>query len=143
MNTLMGKPPNKLFRNASAAIMTSLIGLFLICHIIKYPDIINADSILTSNNPPINIVSNAEGHIDEILVDDKSYVSKDEVIMTIQNPAKLKDVQTMQIFLGVFNSFDLNGLDTLTVPQNLILGSIQDSYVKLSQDIEEYKSIIL
>ena len=58
----------------------------------KYPDFLNAEIELVTQNPPADVVSRANGKIEALFITDKSQVEKDEHLAVIENPANYEQV---------------------------------------------------
>ena len=82
---MIGKPPGWLLRSGIG--MVGLVTIILITgtHFFKYPDKLTGKGVLTSDTPPIEIVSRSNGYIEQIKVQEGSFVNKDESILFINN----------------------------------------------------------
>lgn len=61
---------------------------FFISWMIKYPDIISTQVEVTSQHPPVYLVSRTNGKVNELNVLDGNEVKKDSWLAIIENPAK-------------------------------------------------------
>ena len=122
------------------SVVLVLLSLFLmLSYFIKYPDVIVAESKVTSVRPPQKELAQLTGKIDTILVTDNQKVQAGTILAMMQNSARLNDV----LFLKHI-------LDTLTVEQNnftfpvdkiplLSLGEISSSFALFETDFINYK----
>ncbi|MEL6864563.1 MAG: hypothetical protein AAFP19_09095, partial [Bacteroidota bacterium] len=73
---ILGHPPGWMLRwGISLVMLVVLIGL-VIAWLIKYPDIIEAPVRLTSQHPPIEVVSQQSGKLQRLLVVDQEMVEQ-------------------------------------------------------------------
>ncbi len=110
--------------------------------IFKYPDIIESDIEVTTENPPATIVARATGKIEKLFVADNQKVDAGEVIALIQNPSDYEDILKLQSIIdSVQPVFDTLGLVPFEYfDKNLQLGTIQEFY---SQFLTEYNALII
>ena len=104
--------------------------------VIKYPDVIPAQIVLTGSTPPATIVAHASGKLKELYVSDNKEVKTGDYLAVIDNPAKTEDI----LFLK-------NYLDTLSSPPAPLqigeggggeVGSLQQLYTSFSTTLFEY-----
>jgi len=103
--------------------------------IIKYPDVIPAQIVLTGSTPPAIVVAHASGKLKELYVTDNQDVKTGDYLAVIDNPANTKDVLLLK-----------NYLDTLLTPYLSPIwrgaggevGSLQQLYTSFSTTLFEY-----
>lgn len=83
--------PGWLLRWGITLIFVLFVGLLAVSWFIKYPDVIKASVVVTTNPAPINLVSRTSGKI-LLLKNQNETVEKDEVLAVLQNNANYKDV---------------------------------------------------
>src|SRR5690606_12588723 len=90
--------------------------------VIKYNDVIKAEILITSENPPINLISKQEGRIVKTNYRPGSIVQKDEVLAIMENPSKYEDVYFLKSKLED-NIGEISSLNRLyeDYPDNLVL----------------------
>ncbi|UCA61831.1 HlyD family secretion protein [Chryseobacterium rhizoplanae] len=108
--------------------------LFLIAWMIKYPDIVSTQVDITSENPPIYLVSRANGKVSELNISDGETVKKNNWLAIIENPAKTSDVKKVD---SIVNNY--TDIRTISVPLGLKLGEIQPYYNELIKAYNQYK----
>lgn len=102
---ILTKMPNWMIRYGSAAVLIILLSLFFISWIVKYPDVISTQILITTNIPPEKLVAKASGKIEEILVKDKEIVTKNAPLAVIENSANFKDVFLLK---GIVDTIDID-----------------------------------
>lgn len=125
---ILTRVPHWMIIWGNSLILLIIIIFFILSWVIKYPDIITADAVITSNIPPQREYARASGKIDTILVNNNERVSKGQILGMIENAANLKDVLTLKKHIGRVNtkeqffSFPIDSIQALT------LGEIAPSY---------------
>lgn len=102
-----------------------MIILFLLSWVIKYPDIVSTEIVITTTVPPEKLVARASGKIETLLVDDKATVQENSPLAIIQNTANYKDVFLLKSIIEDYsqgNQFDFEKL------KDAQLGDIESTY---------------
>ena len=73
---ILTRVPHWLIRWGSVVVLIILVMLLLVSWIVKYPDIVGSEIVITTNTPPQKLVAKTSGKIEAILINDKSNVSK-------------------------------------------------------------------
>ncbi|MCK9320988.1 MAG: HlyD family secretion protein, partial [Bacteroidales bacterium] len=89
---VMSTPPKAIIRYGISTLLFIFIVLFTGSWFVKYPDIINAEVTLTSNNLPIDLISKASGKITLVFVNNEDTVVKEQILAVIENTAHYDDV---------------------------------------------------
>src|SRR5690606_37152496 len=89
---VLSNPPKSIYKWGNTIMFAFFAVLILLASVIKYPDIIVAQAVITTRIPPEKIYSRFDGVIDSIIVEDNQIVSENEVLAVINNPARFEDV---------------------------------------------------
>ena len=89
---ILTKIPSWMIRWGNTLILVFILLILFISWLIKYPDILSAQAIITTDIPPENIVAKTNGKIKRLMVQDKQNVSEGQVLAVIENNAKFEDV---------------------------------------------------
>lgn len=89
---VLSDPPKAILRWGNTILLGFIFILFLLSWVIKYPDIISTQIIITTNIPPEKLVAKMSGKIEVILVKDRVTISKNTPLAIIENSANYKDV---------------------------------------------------
>lgn len=100
---ILTRVPNWMIRWGSAVILLILLSLFLVSWVVKYPDIITTQIIITTNIPPEKLVAKVSGKIEVILVNDKSLVSSNVPLAVIENSANYEAVFLLKSIVDTIN----------------------------------------
>lgn len=131
---ILEKTPAWIITWGNSVFFIFMVILFLLGWMIKYPDIVSTQVEITSENPPVYLVSRANGKVSELNVLDGENVKKGNWLTVIENPAKTTDVKKIDSIVN--NYTDIN---KSFVPLGLKLGEIQSYYNELIKAQNQYK----
>ena len=89
---ILTRVPNWIIRWGSVVVLLILVLLFLVSCLIKYPDIISTQIVITTNVPPQKLIAKTSGKIEAILIKDRAIVSENTPLAVIENAANYSDV---------------------------------------------------
>jgi len=84
---ILGYIPHWIIRRGISSIFFVIIIILVGSYYFKYPDIVQASIIITTQNPPVSLVAKRSGKINKIYVKDKQKILKGDYLATIQNTA--------------------------------------------------------
>lgn len=138
---LLGNPPGWLVRWGISVFFGIIITLLVGAYFFRYPQMIEASVVITTEQPSVWVISQGSGKIDSIYVRNQSYVQKNQILAVIHNTADVKDVLIVKDLIDslcpFIASFDL--ADLCPIKNGLQLGELQDSYSQLVKIVREYK----
>ncbi|AUC85673.1 HlyD family secretion protein [Polaribacter sp. ALD11] len=139
--------PNWMVRWGNTLFFLLILMLFFISWFIKYPDIINAEVILTTKIPPQKEYARVSGKIDTILVRDAQNVIKNQPLAIIENTADYSDVFLLKSIIDTIKVqkesflFPINDLPILFIGDiEASYDSFEDNYIKyvLNKDLDPF-----
>lgn len=89
---ILTRVPHWLIRWGSGVILGILIMLLFVSWLIKYPDVVTSQIVITTAVPPQKLVAKTSGKIEAILVNNKATVAKNTPLAVIENAASFNDV---------------------------------------------------
>ncbi|WP_284651348.1 HlyD family secretion protein [Flavobacterium terrisoli] len=129
---ILTRVPSWLIRWGSAVILSVLLLLFFVSWLVKYPDTISTQIVITTNVPPQKLVANTSGKIEVILVEDKATILNNTPLAIIENTANYKDVFLLKSIVDSINinknSFPFEKLS------NVQLGDIESSFAVFQKE---------
>ncbi len=134
---ILGKPPGWILYWGITIIAGVVIGLFLISWFVKYPDIIPAKVVLTTENPPLRVFTRIDGKLNELIVKDNDEVNRGDLLAVVENTADRKDILALESFLLTIN-INSKSLGKLDIPRGLNLGDLQNSFSAFVKRFDEY-----
>ena len=135
---IMGHPPGWLLHWGMVLILVVTAGLLALSWIMKYPDVIPARIILTTENPPVRVVARANGKISELLVGDGSVVEEGQDLVVLKNNAKKESIDQLEKFITNISQKNIT-LNQITPPQNLQLGDLESNYANFVRQLSAYR----
>lgn len=132
INDLIGNPPNWLLRSGIGMIALVTFSVLALASYIQYPDKIDGSGILTSDTPPIELISKANGYIDSLLVTQNDTLQQGQVLMYIQNTTDTKEITILSKWIEQYRKIeDPRKYLNLPFVKDLQLGTIQNEYASL------------
>ena len=101
---ILTRVPHWMIRWGSVVVLLILLSLFFISWLIKYPDVITTQIVITTNIPPEKLVAKGPGKIEAILVADNATILKNTPLAVIENSANYKDVFLLKSIVDTINS---------------------------------------
>ncbi len=135
MRDIIGYIPNWIIRWGITVALLIIIVLLVGTWFFKYPDVIKAKIIITTEQPVASVVARASGKIDCLFVKDNDEIKKGKVLAVIDNPADYKAVLRLKTQLLKFKSRTNN----FSLAKNLVLGELQPYYANLEKSNSDYK----
>lgn len=127
---IMGKMPHWIIRWGITVVFLIMAGIVLGCYFIKYPETVQAPVVITTINPPADLVARYEGKIDSLYVSDGDMVYPGSVVAVLFNPADYAAVKMLEDNLTA--SYTQSDFKTVVlqpwIAGEYILGDIQTTY---------------
>lgn len=135
---ILGKMPSFLTSWGITVVFIALLGLVIVAAIVKYPDLVKADVIVTTNKPPVPVMSRISGNIQTLYVEEGDTIIKGKLLGILQNTSNEFDIFLLEEKL---NEFLLNPLqaDSIIFPESLDLGKLQNTYSIFRSFYKEFK----
>lgn len=100
---ILTRVPNWMIRWGSVVILLILLSLFFVSWVVKYPDVITTQIIITTNIPPEKLVAKVSGKIEALLVNDRTLVSRNMPLAVIENSANYEAVFLLKSIVDTIN----------------------------------------
>jgi len=100
---ILTRVPHWMIRWGSVVVLLILLSLFFVSWMVKYPDIITTQIVITTNIPPEKLVARTSGKLEAILVKDRMNVNKNTPLAVIENAANYKDVFLLKSIVDTIN----------------------------------------
>ena len=136
---ILGTPPGWLVRWGTTVVFLSVSALLFVSYIVKYPDIITGQIAITTENPPVSVVSRATGYISKLPVRDGDSVEIGQQLVLLQNTANFEDIKILDTFVTALNTLDEQGIKQLNPDVTLRLGDLQLTYSTFVQTLKDYQ----
>ena len=141
---ILGQIPSWIVRWGIGLIFLVIAAFMLGSFFFRYPEVIKAPIVITTENPPSYALAKSNGKITELYVEDKQLVKPGQKLLMIENPANSNDVFEVKSKLSDFQDF-LQYFDTLhyTWPyKNYQLGEVQPFFSSFLRNYKAYISFL-
>jgi multidrug resistance efflux pump len=129
---ILTRVPHWLIRWGSMVVFLVISTLIFVTWLIRYPDIIATQIIITTNVPPQKLVAKTSGKIEAILVKDKTRIARYTPLAVIENSANYKDVFLLKGITDTIN------IEKSSFPFELIsdaqLGDVESAYALFQKE---------
>lgn len=139
---ILGETPSWIVRTGASVIAGILILFFIGTWLIKYPEVLKGNALVTSKIPIIRVVAPAGGRMTRLLIKDETIVKKGDILAETENITKLENIPIMQNLIGDVHSFLNNSNRKIVFPgSNFVWGDLQDDFNLLRQSYIDYKRL--
>ena len=136
---IMGNPPRRILRWGTAIIFTVFIFFILFASIIKYPDLIPSPVEITTENPPVTLVSKISGKIKHLYVSDGQSLDSGNLLAVMETAASITDIQSLRIFIDTSAK---SSSEIVSIPDLKELGELQNFYSIFSKNTSDLASFV-
>lgn len=139
---LLTRPPSSLVRWGTVVVASIICCLLGLSFWIKYPDKVITKAIITTEIPPVRVVSRTSGRLYKLLVQEGEKVTADEKLAILDNAARWEDIDSLTRFMTVFDSLKSFEYQALRLPTHFQLGELQTVWsevVKMMGDLNFYE----
>ena len=134
---IMGRIPGWVVRWGISVIFSLFAVLLLISFFFKYPETIASSIVITTSNPPSDLIARSTGKIEYLLVENQQEIKKDDIIAVLFNTADYRSVLKLEKLLTDSVESTQSGATILTEDMGQ-LGELQSYYSALKKSIQAY-----
>ncbi|MCF6351099.1 MAG: HlyD family secretion protein [Flavobacteriaceae bacterium] len=135
---VLSEPPKSIFRWGNTILLVFIGVVIFLSWLIKYPEIVTARALLTTEIPPQKEYAKVTGKIDSLFVRNYQEVTKNTALALIENTANFNDVIKLKSIIDTLkinrNSFYFP-LDSLPM---LFLGEIETDFSLFENSYVQY-----
>ncbi len=143
LNDILTRPPSALVRWGITVLAVIMVGLLSGAWFIRYPDVIRADILITTEQPPVRVFSRATGRVVQLLVGDTSSVKAGQVLAEIENTTRLENVPALHRLNRQMLIFLQNPLATVQLPDPMLtFGDLQTDVGQLIDAYLNYRRLV-
>lgn len=137
---ILGKVPNWIIRSGTILFFIIISTLMIGSYFFRYPDVIHSRLILTTLNPPAELVARSSGQLQYLKVTNNENVSQGSLLAIIKNPAFSEDVFLLKQQLNVFKEHLTcsESIKSDLLESNFRLGEIQFYYNAFLKSYVDY-----
>ena len=137
---ILGHIPHWIIRWGTALVVIIIALIITGSWWFKYPDMVNAPVLVTTENPPSNAVARTNGKIMQLFVRDNEEVSTGQILALIENPGKLEDIILLKAELDSFRNEITTSINhkESAFSKNPVLGDIQPNYANFLKQYNDF-----
>ncbi|MCB9335468.1 MAG: HlyD family efflux transporter periplasmic adaptor subunit [Flavobacteriales bacterium] len=128
---ILSHVPNWMIRWGITLIFGIIILLVFIAWFIQYPDTVQGQAIITTQQPPVKLISKTEGYIEQLYLKDNVMIEQGQMIAEITNPTSKEAIEYLRTVIN-------QDVIPVTIDTNLVFGEIQNEYNNLIKNIKDY-----
>lgn len=132
-------PPSWMIRWGILTIFIIIIMFLSVTHFIRYPDVLTGEIMLTTEKPPIKVVTYASGKLKKLYRVEGESINEGEALAEIENAITQPGVDYLRRLIEDVRRF-LNspGQPVEFVSEGYVFGDIQNEYNELKQQCQNY-----
>ena len=138
VNEILSRVPNWMIRKGNSLFLSLILLLLFSSWIIKYPDIVTSEALITNEIKSQKGIAKINGKLDSIFVKKNQQIIKKQIVGTIENSANFSDVLLLKSILDTIKLqkkaffFPIDKLPILN------LGDIESSYELFEKNYIQY-----
>lgn len=140
VNDIISVPPRRIITSGTTMIFGLFVLLLLIAWIIRYPDIIVAPVEITTERPPVTLLSKITGRINEIRVSNSEMVDSGQVLAVMETTASTENVLALK--RSVLQHKKPSELKYSDIPVYSDLGELQVTYASFLKALNDYDNYL-
>ncbi|MBL4709777.1 MAG: HlyD family efflux transporter periplasmic adaptor subunit [Flavobacteriales bacterium] len=134
---ILSHVPNWMIRWGITLIFVLIILVLSLSWIIKYPDVVEGQVVLTTEQPPTRLVSQTNGYIEKLIIPNDSSITKGVVIAEIRSPISKESIDDLTVILKSKNNQEI--IEQLNALSDV--GILQDDINTLINNLIEYQNL--
>lgn len=135
--------PHWLVHSGSTAVLVAVLFLLLGSYMIKYPDTIHAQMVLTMGEPPLRVFAKSSGKIERLFVADQDKVEEGQYLVALESAGNLDDILWLQTHFSEIEAFLREPqASSLNLKRDLRIGELQAVYSRFLSDLENYHYLV-
>ena len=140
---ILDKVPPGITTYGGLGIMIVFVLLCVGLRFVKYPDVVTASVIITTETPPIEVYSKTSGRIAYLFRKDQDKVNAGDWIIVLNNSADYRSIQqTISTLRKIDSASFWQSVNSLDFPDLTNLGDLQEPYSLFIKNIDEYRLFV-
>ncbi len=139
---IMSHVPNWMILWGITLIFVLILMLVAISWFVKYPDVITGQIVLTTETPPVKIVSKSSGKLVKLFKKEGSRIAINDAIAEIESPVSEQGVEYLLRIIDDVNALVKKNISEVNfADSNYVFGAIQPAYNTLKKLCLDYEKI--
>lgn len=140
MNEMLSNPPKWIVRSGSGLFLIVLFVVIGLAWLIRYPDEIQGDVLITTTKAPIELSNQSYIQLKTINVAENQKVKQGDLIAQFDILASPQDIEEVSKYLGKIERLQSDFRHLPTYEKSVQLGTLQESWTKLNYAIREWNN---
>lgn len=142
-HAILGKSPDWVIRWGITIVFCIFANILLGCCFVKYPAIVEAPSVITTMNPPADLISRHDGLIDSLYVTDGEFVNTGNLVAVLKSASNWDDIEKLANSFKRLSQYSIdNYIAELWIYDNYQLGELQPAFSNFQCKISSYKDYL-
>ncbi len=134
--------PHWLIRWGITIFIAVIFLLLLLSWFVKYPDLVTAPVVISTQNPPSTLMARANGAITKLYIHENEQVKPGQKLAVIYNTANIDDVYKLKFYLETLPLLSTpDSILNHPIDTNLNVGELQIYLSEYIQSYHEYENI--
>ena len=133
---ILTRPPHWMIRWGNTIIFIILLLILLMSYIIKYPEFVPSQVVISTQNPPEKLESRINSKIEALFVKDHQAVTQGQQLLILQSTARYQDVLKLRNIVGALDNSKLQNFP-LGETSGFKLGEVQGDYNAFAKALTE------
>lgn len=140
---ILGKSPNWIVRWGGTIVFLIYSSILMGCYFIKSPDVLKAPIVITTINPPADVIARYDGLIDTLYIRDGMMVQSGDIIAVLKSAADWSDIRKLSDGFNAISNMPINNLiEQSWLYDKYKLGELQPVFLDVQSSIRAYKDYI-
>lgn len=140
VNEIISRPPRRIIRWGTTVFFAVFLLIITLSWLIRYPDVVPASIEITTENPPVTLVSKITGRIEELYISDSGKVSSGTILAMMETTALLREVELLKSITDTVERPE--ELSPETIPALSRLGELQSYYGGFRKSLADYNTYV-
>lgn len=139
---ILSAVPVWMIRWGSTLIFILLLGILFLSWLIKYPDTVTGEAVITTVKEPVYLYAKASGNLANLYVEENELVVEGQLLAEVNSPVQKEQIDYLQQKLKEVDFF-VNGNTKAIVfeAEEPSFGEIQANYNQLKGSINDFKQL--
>lgn len=138
---VLSTPPKAIFKWGNTILFVFILLLLFLSWFIKYPDIIRAEVVITTEFPPEKLIAKSSGRISKLFIENQKEIKKNTPIAIIENSA---NYETVFLLKAITDTLKLK--ETFNFPLEKYdfygLGTIESAFANFKSNYINYRQYL-
>lgn len=136
---IVGREPSWIVNSGITLISIIFLALLILTWFIRYPDTIRSQIVITTLQPPVEIVSKVSGQILQLYVGNNEKVNKGQALFLLDSSVEYQDLVSLEAELSTLKIALDSSSPIVEELNNYRLGELQSNFDKLANSIKAFK----